>query len=111
MGMGPAFDPRGREKRELLRRARKLLRTHGVVEVATNGQKSSHAATGVVRVRQDPKGMTIRYYREASHPLMSWPRVLSRDRDGYEKLWNEPLLVPALEHLRRLQVLDDIAEP
>lgn len=109
MGMGPAYDPRSREKRELLRRARKLLQTHGEVEIASNGAKSSRAGTGVVRVLQDNKGTVVRYYREAAHPLLSWPRVLSSDWDGYEKLWNPDLLVPALEHLRSLQVLDDLA--
>lgn len=111
MGMGPGFIPRRRERRELLRRARKLLQTSGVVEIATNGVRISHAATELVRVHQDNnKGVTIRFYQDVGHPLMSWPRVLSSDWNGYERLWNEDLLAPALEHLRSLQVLDDLSQ-
>lgn len=109
MSMGPTFDPRSREKRELLRRACKLLQTHGVVEVASNGVETFYAGSGGVRVRQDPKGIVVRFHREAAHPLMSWTRVYQKDRDGYEKLWAKDLLAPALEHLRRIQVLDDLA--
>lgn len=108
--MGPAFDRHTPAKRELLRRARTLLRTHGAVEVADNGSRTSRAATEAVRVLQDNKGTVIRYYREAAHPLMSWPRVLTVDWDGYENLWNPELLGPAIRHLRSIQVLDDMAD-
>lgn len=110
MGMGPAFVPRRRERRELLRRARRLLQTNGAVWIASNGGRTYHATTELVRVRQDDKGTVVRIFRPSGHPLTSWPRVLSSDWDGYEKLWNEHFLEPALEHLRSIQVLDDLSQ-
>ncbi|MGD9727064.1 MAG: hypothetical protein AB7V39_11805 [Nitrospiraceae bacterium] len=61
-------------------------------------------------VTGDDDGLVVRLYHDLIDVSTSqWTRVYVRQRDGYESVWNQELAVQALDYLRSVQVLDDLA--
>ncbi len=104
MGMGPGFDPLRRQISELRRRARLLAKTHGSCLEPADG---IYAAANGVSVWISQARFMIRV--QPGHGPM-WQLVYSEDGRGVVTSRNSDGLVKALERLRQLQVLDDLAD-
>ena len=110
MGMGPPFDPLSRSIRELKQRAKLLLRTNGEVLINSDGTKSGSAESGRVKAYISGTGLRVRYLiDEPVHHLLRWKLAYGEDSFGYESSRDPRLIHLCLEHLRRFQVLDDMA--
>ena len=114
--MGVMYDHDAEAVGELRRRAELLLRSGGVISIHVDGTRSSEASTPLVHVLQRSEGQLAVSYLTDCWMLIyveTIGRFFSPETNSYryerKRVRQPDFVYLALEHLRSIQILDDLA--